>query len=141
MLICMYVHLDKFTCIYMYKCEFTQMHSHMHTFTYMFRCIHIHSHACSHLHNLYTCAANQRHLHTCIHSHTISDEYTGACIHSCTLKFKHVRYTVYMHVYRCISKGIRECDILRLGHSICPSSSCLPVLLHSFHLCLILALK
>lgn len=50
--------------------------------------------------------------------------------HSCTYNI------VYKHIHSHV-KYLRYLDLLRLCHSIGPSSSCLPVFLHSFHLCLI----
>lgn len=62
-------------------------------------------------------------------THTHSNSHTCTCSHFDT--HVHWNSNTCGHVYRCISKGMRERDLLRLGHSICPSSSCLPAFLNS----------
>lgn len=105
-----HMHTHTATCISLYTCAAIQKHLHIHSFTHNFRCIHYHSGACIHTHsNLHTCTCSHFDTHVHWNSNTC-----GIC-----------------HVYRCISKGMWERDRLRLGHSIRPSSSCLPVFLYS----------
>lgn len=101
----------------------------------------------------HTCTAIRIHLNAYIHMHVKMHTLTILCMYSPTLKFTHMHIHMFTHVHTCTLihthgshvhihihmyiKYLRDLDLLRLCHSIRPCSSCLPVFLHCFHLCLI----
>lgn len=104
----------------------THSNSHICTFTFTHMHIHIHVHTRTFTYSLiHTHAYSHTHTHSFIHMHIqmLTRAHTFIHVQHCVQSHSHVKY-------------LRDLDLLRLFHSICPPSY-LPVFLHSFDLCLI----